>query len=105
MFRRQVFLAFGGDRKVDHHDAVLLDDADQEDDADQGDQAEIKSKRHQDRERADARRRQRREDGQRMDVAFVENAQDQIHHNQRRQDQKRNRAERLLEGLRRALEA
>ena len=105
LLRRHVLVALGGDREVDHHDAVLLDDADQEDNADQGDQAEIESKRHQDRERADACRGQRRENRQRMDVAFVEDAEDQIDHDQRREDQKRHSAERLLERLRGALEA
>ena len=100
-----MLVALGRDREIDHHDAVLLDDADQEDDADQGDQAEVETERHQDRERADAGRRQRRENGERMDVAFVENAEDQVDHDQRRQDQQRNGAERLLESLRGALEA
>src|ERR1700674_4185165 len=36
---RQVLVALRGDREVDHHDAVLLDDADQQDDADQGETA------------------------------------------------------------------
>src|SRR6185437_3696923 len=34
-------LPFGGDGEIDHHDAVLLDDADEEDDADERDDAEI----------------------------------------------------------------
>ena len=34
-------------REVDHHDAVLLDDADQQDDADQRDQAEVEAEQHQ----------------------------------------------------------
>ncbi len=40
-----------------------------------------------------------------MDIAFIENAEDQIHHDQRRQDQERHGAERLLERLRGALKA
>ena len=100
-----MLVALGRDREVDHHDAVLLDDADQQDDADQRDQAEVESEHHQDRERADAGRRQRRQDGDRVDVALVENAEDQIDHDQRRQDQQRHGAERLLERLRGALEA
>ena len=60
---------------------------------------------HQDRERADAGRRQRRQDGERMDVALVENAEDQVDDDERRQDQQRHGAERLLERLRGALEA
>ena len=103
--RRQMLVALGRDGEVDHHDAVLLDDADQQDDADQRDQAEVESEQHQDRERADAGRGQRRQDRERMDVALVEDAEDQIDHDERRQDQQRHGAERLLEGLRGALEA
>ena len=36
------FLAFGLEREIDHHDGVLLDDADQQHDADQRDDAEIR---------------------------------------------------------------
>ena len=35
--RREAALALGLEREVDQHDAVLLDDADQQDDADEGD--------------------------------------------------------------------
>ncbi len=38
---RKPFRALGLEREVDHHDRVLLDDADQQDDADQGDDAEL----------------------------------------------------------------
>ena len=34
-------LSFSLNRKVDHHDSVLLDNADQENDADDGDDAEV----------------------------------------------------------------
>ncbi len=39
--RRLAFLALRLQREVDHHDGVLLHDADQQDDADQRDDAEI----------------------------------------------------------------
>jgi len=35
------------ERKVDHHDGVLLHDADEQDDADQGDDAEVRAAEHQ----------------------------------------------------------
>ena len=38
--RRQALLPLGLERKVDHHDRVLLDDADEEDDADDPDDVE-----------------------------------------------------------------
>ena len=37
----QALLALGVEREVDHHDRVLLHDADQQDDADDGDDAEV----------------------------------------------------------------
>ena len=39
--RRQPALAFAVEREVHHHDAVLLDDADQQDDADEGDHRQL----------------------------------------------------------------
>ena len=56
-------------------------------------------------QRADAGRRQRRQDRQRMDVALVEHAEDDIDDHQRRDDQDRLARERGLERLRVALEA
>ena len=53
-------LALGGKREIDHHDAVLLDDAYEQDDPDQGDDAEIVTEQDEDQECAHARRRQRR---------------------------------------------
>ena len=35
------FVALGLEREIDHHDGILLHDADQQDDADHGDDAEI----------------------------------------------------------------
>ena len=40
------------EREVDHHDRVLLDDADQHDDADDGDDAQILMEQHERGERA-----------------------------------------------------
>ena len=52
--------ALGVEREVDHHDRVLLDDADQQDDADQRDDAELGPEQQQREQGADAGRRQRR---------------------------------------------
>ena len=98
-------LALGFEREVDHHDRVLLDDADQEDDADDRDDAEIAAVEHQREQRADARGRQRREDRDRMDVALVEHAEHDIDGDQRGDDQKNLVGERRLKRQRRALEA
>ena len=53
---------------------------------------------------ADAGRRQRREDGQRVNEAFVENAEHDVHGDERRRDQPRLVGERCLEDLRGPLE-
>ena len=68
------------------------------------DQTEVEAEQHQRRERADAGRRQRRQDRQRVDVALVEHAEDDVDDDERRGDQQRHRAQRGLEGLRVALE-
>ena len=85
--RRQMLLALGLDGEVDHHDAVLLHDADQQNDADQRDDRQIEVKYQQHQQRADARRGQRRENRQRMNVAFIEHAENDVHGHQRRENQ------------------
>ena len=55
-------------------------------------------------QRADAGRRQRRENRDRMNVALVEHAEHDVDGEQRGQDQDRLVRERILEGLRGALE-
>ena len=72
--RRLVLHALGFEREVDHHDRVLLHDADQQHEPDQRDDAEIGAGQEQQHERADAGRGQARENRQRMNVAFVEDA-------------------------------
>ena len=88
-FRRQSLEALRRKREVDHHDAVLLHDADQQDDADERNQVEILVEQHQREQCADARRRQRRENRDGVDVALVENAQNNVDRNDRRSDQDR----------------
>ena len=83
------------EREVDHHDAVLLDDADQQNDADEGDQRELGIEHLQREQRAEARGGQGRNDRQRMCQALVQNAQHDVDGNQRRDDQQRLRADRL----------
>ena len=69
------------------------------------DHAEIEVNRHQQQQRADAGRRQRRQDRDRMDRALVEHAEDDVDDDERRGDQERRARQRRLEGLRVALEA
>ena len=65
LFRRLALVALGLQREVDHHDGVLLDDADQQDDADDGDDVEVMAGDDQRQQRAHARRRQGGQDGHR----------------------------------------
>ena len=82
-------LAFGFEGEVDHHDAVFLDDADQQDDADDGDDAELLAKENQRQKSADAGGRQRGKNGDGMDEAFVQDAEDDVDGDERGQDQQR----------------
>ena len=103
--RRLAFLALGVEREVDHHDRVLLDDADQQDDADDRDDAEVVAGDDQREQRADAGRRQRRQDRDRVDVALVQHAEHDVHRDDRGEDQPAAVGERACERERRALEA
>src|SRR5262249_45066679 len=93
------------DREVDHHDRVLLDDADQHDDADHGDDRQIHAEHHQHQQRADAGRGQAGNDGDRMDETFVEHSEHHVGREHGGQEQHPLAFERILEHLRRALEA
>ena len=76
---RLALLALRLEREVDHHDRVLLHDADQQDDADQRDRrSRSLPVEHQREDRAHAGRRQRRENRERVDVALVEHAQHDV---------------------------
>ncbi len=97
-------VAFGVEREVDHHDAVLLHDADQQDDADQGYDAEVLAEQDQREQRADARRGQRRKNRDRVDEAFVEHAEDDVDGDERGENQERLIRERVGERRSGALE-
>jgi hypothetical protein len=51
---RLALLALGVQGEVDHHDGVLLDDADQQDDADDADHAQLMAGHQQGQQGADA---------------------------------------------------
>ncbi len=91
--------------KIDQHDAVLLDDADEQYDADEGDHGQIVVHRHQQQQRAEAGRRQGRDDGDGVDHALVEHAEDEIDDEQRRGDEDRHARQRVSECLGVALKA
>ena len=104
VLRRQALVALRIQGKVDHHDGVLLHDADEKDDADDPDDSQIAAHEHQGKQGPDSGRRQGREDGDGMDEALVENTQDDIHGQDRGQDEEQLISERGLEGEGRALE-
>jgi len=91
-------------REVDHHDRVLLYDAHQHDDADEGIHVELDPERHQSHERAQARGRQSRQNRERVDEALVEDAQNEVDHENGQEQQDAHAFERALERLRGALE-
>ena len=96
-------LALGFQGEIDHHDAVLLHDADQQDDADDGDDVQIQMEQHQRQQRAHAGRRQRGKNRDRMHEALVQHAQNDVDGHQRRQNQQTFVGQRALESRGRAL--
>ena len=104
LLRGLAFPALGIQGKVHHHDAVFLDDADQQDDADQGDDAELGAAEEQGQNRPDPGRRQGGDDGDGVDIALVQHPQDDVDRHQGRQDQERFVVQRGLEGQGRTLE-
>ena len=102
---RFAFIALGIEGKVDHHDGVLLHNADQQDDADERNDAELGARDQQREQRAHAGRGQRGDDGDGVDVALVQHAQHDVDGDQRGQNQQRLVGQRGLEGRGRSLEA
>ena len=75
---RETVLSLRFERKVDHHDGVLLDDPDEENDADECDDAEVSLANPESEQCAHSSRRQRRNDRHRVDVALVEHSEDDV---------------------------
>src|SRR2546421_456641 len=90
---------FRHEREVDHHDPVLLHDADQEDDADERDDVELRPADDQGEDRSHAGGGQRREDRQRMDVALVQDPEHDVDDHQRGEDEERLVRQRGVERL------
>ena len=88
----------GFEREVDHHDRVLLDDADQQQNPNRGDDGELDVEQPERQRRSDAGGEQGREDGDRMDQALVENPEHNIDRDDRGAEQKRHARLRLLIG-------
>ena len=102
--RRHALLALSGQREVDHHDGVFLDDADQQYDADNRDNVQFAPRQPQRQQRAHARRRQGGENRYRVNKAFIQYPEDDIHRHYRSDHQPDGAAQRRLESQRAALE-
>ena len=83
VYRSQSLASLGVEREIDLHDRVLLHDADQHDQSDEGIDVQIHSEQDQGYQRAEARRRQPGQDRERMDVALVQNSENDVHDHDR----------------------
>src|SRR5438552_1589362 len=66
------------DREVDHHDPVLLHEADEEDDADEGVDRELGLEDEERQERAEAGEGKRRQDRERVEEVLVQDAEHHV---------------------------
>ena len=85
------------EREVDNHDAVLLHDAHEQEQADDGVKRERGAEKPERHQSAHDRREESRKHGNRMHIALVENAEDDIHDEDRGDDEERQRLEELLQ--------
>ena len=81
-----VFDSFRFEGEVNHHDGVLLHDANQQNDPDQANDTEIVAGDQQRQDGSDAGGGQSREDGDGMNVALVQNSQHDINRDDGGQD-------------------
>ncbi|RMO42958.1 hypothetical protein ALQ41_05232 [Pseudomonas savastanoi pv. glycinea] len=102
-FRCNTPVALCVEREVDHHDRVLLDDADQQNDTDDRDHPQVIAADQQGQQGTHCCRRQCREDGDRVDIALVEHAQHDVHGHYSRQNQQQRARQRCLKCLGSAL--
>ena len=103
--RVQAALPLPFQSEVDHHDAVLFHDPDQQDDADDRHYAQILFEKNQREQRADAGRRQRGKNGDGMDEALIEHTQNDVYRDQGGENQQRLVGEGILKGSSGSLEA
>ena len=94
-------VAFALDGEVDHHDGVFLHDADQHDDADKAVEIEAKSKICKVKQRAKSGGRQTGKNRKRMDEALIQDAQDDVDHQNGHEQQNPKPDREDLKGLRR----
>src|ERR1051325_348574 len=77
-FKRSFALALRLNCKIDHHDGVLFNDADQHDKSDKSINVQIKAENHQSQQRAKSSGGQAGKDRNRMDETFVKDAENDV---------------------------
>ncbi len=93
-------------RKIDHHDSILFNDAEQQKESDHAVERQRRSKNPECGQAADHRGHDRwKQDRDWMDVAFVKNSENHVHHEDRADQKQRQRAEKLAKNERFALES
>ena len=103
--RAHALIALRLQGKVDHHDAVFLHQTDQQHDAHYRDHVQRAAGQQQRQQGANRGRRQRRENGHRVNGALVEHAEHDVHGQHCGQNQPQGIAKRCAEGFGGALEA
>ena len=81
LLRRFAFPALGLQSEIHHHDAVFLDDADQQDNPNKSNDAEFGAADEQCQDSPDSGGRQGGDDGDGVNIAFVENPQNDVNGN------------------------
>ena len=89
--------AFGVEGEVDDHDGVLFHDADEQDDAEEGIEVEVLPAKKQGEERSDGGGGQAGKNGDGVDEALIEHAEDEIDDHDGDDEQKAEAFERALE--------
>ena len=87
--RRLPFLALGLESEVNHHDGVFLHNTNEENDADERNDAELHVKEEESKDGAHARGRKRGENGDGVNIAFVEDAENDVNGDESSQDEDR----------------
>src|SRR5208282_6867649 len=91
-------------REIDHHDAVLFDNADQKHETDDGNDAEILAEKDQCEKSPDTGGWKRGKNRDRMDEALVQDAEDDVDGDKSGEDEQRHVGERVAKGCGSALE-
>src|SRR5215469_10942173 len=81
------FFALGFERKINHHDGVFLDDADQQNQANEGDDTELHLEEQKRQDGSHTRGGKRGENGDGVNIALIEHTQHNIDSDERGKNQ------------------